>query len=75
MEQTLSLLGKLPPHIAIDLMIDTHGPWATIRALITALLNRHQRRIGTMHLCDHLRRDIGLPERGAPPPSLRGPLM
>lgn len=75
MEQTQILLGKLPPHIALDLMVDTHGPWTTIRALIATLLRRRPQRPMAGHLNNHLRRDIGLREQTAPPPRLQGPVM
>ena len=65
--------GFAPHHTLADL-IDRHGTRAVLRALATVLIRRRRRR-GTSDLPDHLRRDIGLPERSQPPPAPRGPLM
>jgi hypothetical protein len=75
MQQNPSLVGKLPPHVTLDLLIDTHGAWKITRALVATLLRRRQRRLGHANLSDHLRRDVGLPERYDPPPRLQGPVM
>lgn len=71
---TLHSVEDMPPDITLTRLIDRHGAWATLRALATVLARRRPRRIRAEALPDHLRRDIGLPERGASPPPFRGPL-
>jgi len=64
-----------PPHITLTRLIDRHGAWSTLRALAAVLWQRRPRRPGTRVMPDHLRRDIGLPERGDDPPRLRDPWL
>jgi len=66
--------ADLAPHHTLTDLIDRHGTRTVLRAL-AAVLIRRRARPGTVDLPDHLRRDIGLPERGQPPPALRGPMM
>lgn len=68
-------VGDLAPHHALTDLVDRHGTRTVLRALAAVLIRRRRTRPGAIALPDHLRRDIGLPERGQPPPPLRGPLM
>ena len=63
--------AELPPDTILDRLIDSHGTWATLRALARVLAARRRTRLAIGDLGDHLRRDIGLPERAEPPPPLR----
>ena len=65
----------LAPDHALSSLIDRHGTRAVLRALAAVLIRRRRARPGVVDLPDHLRRDIGLPERGELPPELRGPLL
>jgi len=75
MQQLTTLTRTVPPHITMGILIDRHGVWAAFGAFVRAMrgVARHKAEIGEMP--DHLRRDIGLAERGEPPPVLRGPWM
>ena len=75
MTQTNPTAGELPPELTLDDLIARHGLAAVLRGLAAALLRRRRRRRDAIALPDHLRRDIGLPERGEPPPRMRGPWM
>ena len=75
MQNETLFAGDLPPDITLTRLLDRHGTRAVLRALFTALRRRRPTRRAAGDLPDHLRRDIGLPERGQPPPTLRGPLM
>jgi hypothetical protein len=66
---------SLPPETILSRLIEHHGAWPTIRALWSVLLHRQPKRASSDALPDHLRRDVGLPERGGDPPPLRGPWM
>lgn len=57
--------ATLPPAQTMARLIEIHGPWATIRALLTALA-RARPRPSAAALPDHLRRDIGLPPASEP---------
>ena len=63
-ETTLSLHDN-PPDITLTRLIDRHGAWTTLRAFAAALWRRRSRPRDAATLPDHLRRDIGLPERAA----------
>ncbi len=69
-DQTIAI-GRTPPEHILNALIDRHGARATLRALARALIWRRRHRANIHALPDHLRRDIGLPERGEPPPRLR----
>lgn len=71
MNQTSLAWEDSPPALALDQLMDRHGAWATLRALPLVLLRRRTRRLSAEALPDHLRRDIGLPERDEPTPPLR----
>lgn len=57
-----------PPMAVITELIAEHGTWATVRAVLAAIVRRDRSRVvrSAVHLNDHLRRDIGL-EREATP--------
>lgn len=59
--------GELTAEIALARLIERHGTGAILRALLRLLLRRRPRRLRSEDLSDHLRRDIGLPERATPP--------
>lgn len=75
MTQIFTNVVEEPPHITLTRLIDRHGAWATLRALAAVLWQHRPRRPAPHALPDHLRRDIGLPERGADPPRLRDPWL
>ena len=75
MEKTLKA-GQAMPH-AIQLAITEHGAWRVLAAAVLTLLRRKAVPVvedPTERLSDHLRRDIGLPPRGSPPPRVTVPL-
>jgi hypothetical protein len=61
------ILHSTPLRAALDDIIDTHGRWRVLLALLLRPLQR-AKRLPPMGLSDHLRRDIGLeplpPNRG-----------
>lgn len=65
----------IPPDITLTRLIDSHGTWATLRALTAVLWARRARRPQVNDLSNRLRRDIGLPERPDAPPRLRDPWL
>lgn len=73
MQQFTTLPRTVPPHVTMEILIDRHGAWLAFRAFLRALSGRRRRRLAVTEMSDHLRRDIGLAERGEPPPVLRGP--
>lgn len=75
MHQTTTRWEDHPPHITLTRLIDRHGTWTTLRALAAVFWRRRPRRPGTQTLSNHLRRDIGLTERGETPPRLRDPWL
>ncbi len=75
MQQNSAIVGKLPPHITLGLMIDSHGAWVITRALIATLIRRRKIRPIPAHMSGHLRRDVGLEEHHAPPPWPERPMM
>lgn len=75
MQTDTNIAGDLPPIHTLDRLIDLHGTRAVLRALVMAMIRRRKALADAGTLPDHLRRDIGLPERNRPPPRLRGPMM
>lgn len=75
MQQLTALTRTVPAHVTMAILIDRHGGWAAFRAFLTALAGARRRKIDLVEMSDHLRRDIGLAERGEPPPVIRGPWM
>lgn len=71
MQQTTTLPRTIPPHITMQILIDRHGAWTSFRAFLRALIGARKRQTDIAAMADHLRRDIGLAERGEPPPALR----
>lgn len=65
----------IPPDITLTRLIDRHGTWTTLRSLTAVLWRRRPRRPGADALPDRLRRDIGLPERGADRPPRLDPWL
>ena len=51
-------------------LIDEHGPWPTLLALLKALRQRPAKPPPAALLSNHLRRDIGLSDLPPPRPSL-----
>jgi hypothetical protein len=47
-------------HVTLDTIIDTHGLWSVLRALVARPFRRAAQ-VPPLGLNDHLRRDIGLP--------------
>ena len=75
MQQTTNLTPTVPPHITMETLIDRHGTWAAFGAFVKALRGIRRRKTVIGDMPDHLRRDIGLVERGVPPPEFRSPVM
>ncbi len=75
MQQLTTLTRAVPPHVTMEILIDRHGAWVAFRAFVKALRGTTQRKVEIAEMSDHLRRDIGLAERGEPPPVIRGPWM
>lgn len=75
MQQLTTLTRTVPPHVTMEILIDRHGAWAAFGAFVKALRGTAKRKVDLAGMPDHLRRDIGLAERGVPPPVIRGPLM
>lgn len=73
MQQLSTPIRAVPPHVAMEILIDHHGVWGAFRAFLRAWRGLPRRRVGLAEMSDHLRRDIGLVERGEPPPVIRGP--
>lgn len=73
MQQLTTLTRSVPPHVTMEILIDRHGVWAAFTAFLKAWRGTQRRRTATAEMSDHLRRDIGLTERGEPPPVIRGP--
>lgn len=73
MQQLMNLTRSVPPHVTMEILIDRHGAWRAFFAFLRALPGRQSRRTALADLSDHLRRDVGLVERGEPPPTIRGP--
>lgn len=71
MTHTDTLTGEVSPHTTLDRLVDSHGGWATIRALMAVLLARRRIRAAASELNNHLRRDVGLPEVDEAAPPLR----
>jgi hypothetical protein len=61
--------GRVALLPALQELIDEHGPWPTLLALLKALRHRPAKPPPAAMLSDHLRRDIGLPD--LPPARLR----
>jgi len=68
----MNLTADRRPTETLHHLIDRHGTWATLRALASVLLRRRRAAMRADDLPDHLRRDVGLPEQGAPPPVRHG---
>ena len=62
MNAVMNFKGRLPAE-AVGALVDQHGPWRVLGALMTAVLRRPRqvRVLEVVDLSDHLRRDIGLP--------------
>ena len=75
MQQLTTLTRSVPPHVTMEILIDRHGVWAAFAAFVKAVRGAARRKTEIAAMPDHLRRDIGLAERGEPPPVLRGPWM
>jgi len=75
MQHSTTLTRTVPPHVTMEILIDRHGVWVALHAFVKALRSDARRKARIDEMPDHLRRDIGLAERGEPPPVLRGPLM
>jgi hypothetical protein len=75
MTDITNLPRSVSPETILIRLVEHHGAWSTIRALSAVLLRRRRQRPRTAALPDHLRRDIGLPERGSDPPPLRDPWL
>lgn len=71
MQHLTTLTRSVPPHVTMALLIDRHGAWGAFRAFLRALAGARRRKAEIAAMSDHLRRDIGLAERGEPPPGLR----
>lgn len=75
MQQSTTFTRTVPPHVTMEILIARHGAWAALRAFVRALGGAGKRKYAVASMSDHMRRDIGLAERGEPPPALRGPRM
>ena len=75
MQQLTTLTRTVPPHVTMEILIDRYGAWAAFGAFVKAMRAAARRKTDIGEMPDHLRRDIGLVERGEPPPVLRGPWM
>lgn len=75
MQQLTTLTRTVPPHVTMEILIDRHGTWGAFAAFLKAWRGAARRKPHLAEMSDHLRRDIGLAERGEPPPSIRGPWM
>jgi hypothetical protein len=53
--------GKPVPGATLDEIIDRHGVWPVLKALVARSLRKGQPRTIGQPLSNHLRRDIGLP--------------
>ena len=64
---TMTRIEPMPAELSarhlLDRALDAHGTWATLRALVAAMVSRHRRPGVPKGLSDHLRRDLGLPPR------------
>ena len=75
MQQPTTITRTVPPHVTMETLIDRHGAWVAFAAFVKALRGNARRGASAIEMSDHLRRDIGLAERGEPPPVFRGPMM
>lgn len=75
MIQTTLHAEEIPPDITLTRLLDRHGTWTTLRTLTAVLWRRRSERPSADALPDHLRRDIGLPERGADRPPRLDPWL
>jgi hypothetical protein len=57
----LTTSDKTTPSVAMKLLVDQHGIWAVLRALVAALAPARAEVIRLNDLDDHMRRDMGLP--------------
>lgn len=75
MSNSDTFAADLPPTDILHRLIDSHGIWATLGAFLRVLVARRRPAAESFAGTDHLRRDLGLPERNIDPPALRGPLF
>ena len=75
MQQLTTLTRTVPPHVTMEILIDRHGVWTAFGAFLKAMRSATRHKAVIAEMPDYLRRDIGLAERGEPPPVLRGPWM
>ncbi len=71
MQNPTTLAAAVPPHVTMQILIDRHGAWTAFVAFVKALRGTVGTTARIAEMPDHLRRDIGLTERGEPPPALR----
>jgi hypothetical protein len=57
----LAKSDKTTPSVAMKLLVDQHGAWAVLRALVGALVPTRAEVIRLDDLDAHMRRDMGLP--------------
>jgi hypothetical protein len=67
------LASNPPPDLILHRLIDSHGAWATLAALARVVMAGRRARSAAEPGSDHLRRDIGLPEKYSRPPPFVGP--
>ena len=71
MTHTILSAPAASPRLDIDTLIARHGRWRVLGAVAGAFLHRASRHETVGHrLNAHLSRDIGLPPRPEPPPSM-----
>lgn len=63
MNAVMNFEDRLPVD-AVRALVDRHGLWRVVRAALAASVRPRVRVMHVDALCDHLRRDIGLPPLG-----------
>jgi hypothetical protein len=54
------------PSVAMKLLVDQHGLWAVLRALVAVLMPMRRETVQLDYLSPHMRRDMGLPPVDSP---------
>ena len=57
----LANTDKTTPSVAVTMLVDQHGLWAVLVALVATMLRPRREAVQLDDLTPHLRRDMGLP--------------
>ena len=58
--------NETTPFVGVQLLVDQHGIWAVLRAVVGLLLKPSREVVRLDDLAPHMRRDMGLPPIDSP---------